>query len=1198
MKPHHRIADLFSILILLILLAIFLVVSPLGLQLVASLGNVIGVGLEIKGVNGTFLQGAKIESFTWSGENVSIELKDIQLNLNKTIYSNNKININKLSASALNIYIPPTDLSKNDKKHVVIPDIPIPVDLAANFVTLDTLRVIRDRKELLFKIDDMAVKQVSIINNQLTATHAKAKPIIMGSPLNASLDDVSLDFNQPHDMSGKGDVQYSQIQTGDFKGEVLIGGTLTNYQVEGHLDWDEKLIGKSHLTIKGFGNYHKATFESALLEHSEGNFHVHGDIAWIDKFSWKANVKGKNVYSRKFSEQWPAIADFNLDTKGQYGYKENKWLLDVNLKELEGKVDGYPLEASGLITLRDSILRAKKIAIKTDKNRIFLEGRITEPFQLEWDINAKKIGQLIPGFSGSIIGKGVARGTTIEPTGSGKLNIRNLTGEGVSIEHADIDLKADGNDNFLSGTGKATLKNVIFEEVKIGSANINFKGNGAGGGLLAGRGKATLRSVQFKDTRVDSAEVEFDGQEKTSLLKGKGSLRIKQLTSNKMDLASANFIFNGTNNAINLQGGIKTLKIGGQVIDNAKLDAKGLLENHRIKLRATGKQGDLTLSARGAWLDSKWKGTIHDLKVVKTETGNWILKKPVTLTASSEVFNGSEICIANPVRGQLCSDTRWSTKKGLVSKGKLIRVPLSQLKQWLPENIELPGVVNGTFNVKQQSKGYRGEAEFRLLNSVVIFENDKGKKEKIAYRDGRIHMLFKGKKVETTVTIQIDKRGKFTSRATIILTPKLEQHRIKGEADFVVPNLDWIQEFFPDIAKLQGSIASKVRFQGLLSAPQYSGEVEIKNAQLSIPDTGTHLSNISLLVKTSKPNQAVISGSLKTGGSKLLIQGGMKINKLNDWVAELNLHGKNLQFMNTHEVQAFASPDLHLKVTPGLAKIDGTFHIPKARVKLSELPETAIYESDDVVFVKDKKKQEEQLKPLNIQPNVTITLGKDITFDGFGLKAKLEGKFNLRHNRNIIVSQGTLKIKDGQYNAYGQRLKIEHGVLVFHGPISNPGLNIRATRSIDGGAIKVGINLAGTLQKPKSSIFSEPPIAESDALSYLITGQSLSQTSGDQAQLLIQAVRTLGVNSGSTLLSRLGGSVGLDDLNIITYADYKKNKLQLGKKLGPNLYIRYITGLFDAFHKIAVDYKIGSKWSLQAESGEAQGVDFIYNIDR
>jgi len=51
-KPHHRFADFLQLITLLVLLLILLVASPLGLQLVAKLGNIAGIGLKIEGVKG------------------------------------------------------------------------------------------------------------------------------------------------------------------------------------------------------------------------------------------------------------------------------------------------------------------------------------------------------------------------------------------------------------------------------------------------------------------------------------------------------------------------------------------------------------------------------------------------------------------------------------------------------------------------------------------------------------------------------------------------------------------------------------------------------------------------------------------------------------------------------------------------------------------------------------------------------------------------------------------------------------------------------------------------------------------------------------------------------------------------------------------------------------------------------------------
>ncbi len=1155
---HHYFADFLLLVLLLIILVFFLVASPMGLRSLARVVNIAGIGLEIQGVKGTLLEGISIDSLSWKEEKSHIELKKIQLDFKQPRFLNSALNINKLSVAALNIYV--TKGKKGTTNKVVIPDIPIPLNLLADHVQLDKLRVIRDRKELLFKINDMAVEQVAILNHKLSASSAIASPVIAASPMNISLNHVSVDFDQPHAIRANGKVQYSHIQVGKFEGEVKVGGSLTNYQLAGDINWNIPILGNSHLKIEGQGDYDKATISSLDLQHSDGNLLASGEISWVNKFIWDSVIYGKDIRTRHFVPEWPAQVDFNLHTSGSYDYDSEKWLTYLHLISMGGELNGFPVEASGLVTLKDSILSADKFLIKTNKNKLLLAGKITEPFNLKWDVDAKDIGQLMPGFKGSVVGKGVATGTTFAPSGYGTLQIKGLLAEGIRIDKADIDLQA-----------------------------------GSQGHLLAGKGKITIRNVQFQDFKVASVDFDFDGKEQKSLLLGKGNIVVKQLNSKDLVFSSAKVDFDGSQKFIDLKGEVKDIKISGLDVKTARVDAQGALQNHQVHLKAESKQGNLQLNARGGWFGSEWKGLLNKIRLSHTETGDWLLQKPVNIQIAKDSFKGSEICIINPSRGSLCTDTTWDENLGhFASKGKMVNVPLAQLEPWLPESLHFKGEASATYDVTMRQRGVFGTASIVLPDSFALIETEDGDKEKLAYRDGKVIITFRDKLVDVDVSVLLDKRGKFTSRSTITLDLPAGRHKINGEANFEVSSLSWAQQFLPDISHLTGDISSKISFKGLLASPKYSGEVRLANGHIHVPDTGTELSNINLSLKTTRPNEATIEGMLNVKASQLKINGAMQIKKLNDWRAELKLRGSDLLFMNTYEAQVYASPDLALEISPRLAKVTGKFHIPKARIRLSELPETAIYESDDVVFVGNKKKDEE--KPLRILPNVVITLGEDIRFNGFGLASKLTGKFHLGHNKNTLVSRGTLKIKEGEYRAYGQRLTIEHGVLVFHGPLANPGLDIRATRSVDD--IKVGINLAGTLQKPKSTIFSDPPLSESDALSYLVTGQSLANTTGDQSQLLVQAVRTLGISSGSSILNRIGGSVGLDDVNIITYADYKKNKLQLGKRLGPKLYIRYITGLFDTFNKIAVDYKISNKWSLQAESGEEQGLDFIYNIDR
>ena len=138
-----------------------------------------------------------------------------------------------------------------------------------------------------------------------------------------------------------------------------------------------------------------------------------------------------------------------------------------------------------------------------------------------------------------------------------------------------------------------------------------------------------------------------------------------------------------------------------------------------------------------------------------------------------------------------------------------------------------------------------------------------------------------------------------------------------------------------------------------------------------------------------------------------------------------------------------------------------------------------------------------------------LSWGKRLRFNAFGLNAKLSGTVNITHNRRDILANGSLRVSDGEYEAYGQKLAIDNGRLIFNGSPKQIGMDVRATRKVDDTV--VGIHLGGSLLSPKSTIYSDPTLPESEALSFLLTGHSLSTSSGTESALLMSAVRGLGI---------------------------------------------------------------------------------------
>ena len=72
-----------------------------------------------------------------------------------------------------------------------------------------------------------------------------------------------------------------------------------------------------------------------------------------------------------------------------------------------------------------------------------------------------------------------------------------------------------------------------------------------------------------------------------------------------------------------------------------------------------------------------------------------------------------------------------------------------------------------------------------------------------------------------------------------------------------------------------------------------------------------------------------------------------------------------------------------------------------------------------------------------------------------------------------------LEVRNGKYRAYARQLDVERGRLVFTGgPVTDPGVDLRASRKVPG--YKVGVLVRGLLRLPQLTLFSEPPLPQKD----------------------------------------------------------------------------------------------------------------------
>jgi translocation and assembly module TamB len=173
-------------------------------------------------------------------------------------------------------------------------------------------------------------------------------------------------------------------------------------------------------------------------------------------------------------------------------------------------------------------------------------------------------------------------------------------------------------------------------------------------------------------------------------------------------------------------------------------------------------------------------------------------------------------------------------------------------------------------------------------------------------------------------------------------------------------------------------------------------------------------------------------------------------------------------------------------------------------------------------------------------------------------------------------------------------------VLFSGGPIDNPGLDLRVSRSYseDGEDITVGAQIGGTLRAPDLELFSQPSMPDSSIISYLIFGRAPDTTSQTENALLYQAATALATTGSSSAIKNLSDSLGLDDLSLEGGQSLDEAALVVGKYLSPDLYISFGIGLFDAAETFNLRYKLTDRLSFESStSGDQSGADVIYTIE-
>ena len=385
-----------------------------------------------------------------------------------------------------------------------------------------------------------------------------------------------------------------------------------------------------------------------------------------------------------------------------------------------------------------------------------------------------------------------------------------------------------------------------------------------------------------------------------------------------------------------------------------------------------------------------------------------------------------------------------------------------------------------------------------------------------------------------------------------------------------------------------GDVAVDFAVAGRVGAPLLEGEARLSNGSLDFYQANLRLRQLSSTIRL-RDSGLTLKAAGKAGDGTLDIDGRLRWldRQLN---GELTLKGENLLVADVPEARIHASPDLRFVLDGRQMNVTGRVEIPEARITPADTAGAVLVSTDErIVRAED---QEGDSGRFEVITDVSVTLGRKVHISAYGLRGTVAGTVRARTApRQATVASGEFEIVNGVYEAYGKELEVERGKLLFTGgPITDPGVDLRATRDLPG--YEVGVIARGPLRRPQLTLFSEPGLPQHQIASMLLVGRSSIQEDPGNVDESVGMTE----QGGAMLAGQLGKYVGLDDVGL-TQDDDAGTELVIGKYLSPRFYVSYGISLVEEINTLKLRYTIGDRWTISAESGDENAADIEYRIE-
>jgi translocation and assembly module TamB len=834
----------------------------------------------------------------------------------------------------------------------------------------------------------------------------------------------------------------------------------------------------------------------------------------------------------------PDLLDVTLDATGNFGeYPETRIVL-------AGTTDRAALDV-------DRLLLANAWGIGEFAGRVTRQPAIAAEFVFE--LSRVDPSQFIEGAAGELAAEGSASFA-------------------MSAGGAGIDVRAENVSGTLYGLSLGAAAEFAYTPALVDIRSFE---------LAVGRNRMHAAGRVAEAVDID-AEFEFDA--------------LAGLLSGWAGAASGTISLEGPRAApagrIELTG--SEIGYGAWGVEEFALAVHGSMAEHEID--ATLRKADATIevAASGGLDAATWSGRVGELLLAAPRFGEWSSREAAAVVAAAENVSIGNFCLVGSSDGTIaCAEVDYARSGESNFRVSVEGLPVAAMPFGIPPGVTVTGTIAAEAEGTLEDGLLAAEASVRATGASLAADYE-GEQARIDVPVASGTATVIANRLESSLSLRLaGETGEVIAAlgSADIFDPEAA---IDGSASVAIRDAGLFAIFMPAVANPRGSIEGTLDIGGTREAPVVLGAVELRDGAFLVRPAGIEIREMTLHAEQLSADELRLSGSALSGKGRITLAGRTLVGTETGIRSEIAIDGQDFELFRLPDWRMAASPDIDIVFDERAAVVTGTLAIPAADITVKTIPASAVRPSPDATVHVAGATERGTGRQIDI--DVRTQLGDEVRFSGFGLTTGLTGTVRVQGGtQRPYLGFGEVDLVGGRYEAYGQDLTIERGQLIFNGPLNEPNLDIRATRSVDD--VVAGIHVTGQPSRIRSEVFSQPPLSDAETLAYLVTGRPLTgATTSEEGNLLNKAAFALGMSQAGSIVSQVGGALGLESLSI--EGGTESGRIVAGKRIGGRLFVEYGYGLVDKLGTLLLRYQVSRRLMLESRTGTVSNLDIVYSVKK